>query len=262
MRKTKIIATLGPATEKRDTLKAVLKAGADVVRLNFSHGSHDDHLRNCRTAREIAAELGRPLAVMADLQGPKIRTGRLKDGPVLLEEGRRFVITTDEVPGDAERVSTNYGALPADVKADSLVLLDDGKIRLRVENINEREVITRVEHGGPLAEHKSINLPGTEVSAPSLTEKDISDIRFAVENLQVDYFALSFIRSPEDISKFKAAIAKAGGRAAAIAKIEKPEAVERLEEIIAALELGDGLMVARGDDPLRAGHPEEDSAPG
>jgi pyruvate kinase len=247
MRKTKIIATLGPATDDPAAMRTAIAAGIDVVRLNFSHGSHELHRRHCRTAREIAAELGRPLAVMIDLQGPKIRTGPVASGTVRLEQGRRFVITTREVPGDAETISTGYEKLPREIPPGGLILLDDGKIRLRVERIDGDDVVTRVLHGGELTSNKAINIPGARISAPSLTEKDHDDLRFALTEMQVDYVALSFVRRAQDIADLKSAISRLGGDANVVAKIEKPEAVDRIGDILAALELGDALMVARGD---------------
>ena len=247
MRKTKIIATLGPATDAPGALEAAVGRGIDVVRLNFSHASHAEHLARCDAAREIAAKIGCPLAVLADLQGPKIRIGELASGPILLKDGESFIITTEDVAGDRDRVSTNYKRLNEEVGEGETILLDDGKIRLRVETVAGAEVRTRVEHGGVLQSRKAINLPGTTINAPALTDKDLDDLRFALEELQVEYVALSFVRSPDDIRALKNEIERLGGDVGVIAKIEKPEAVARIDDVIAALELGDGLMVARGD---------------
>ncbi|HUX06532.1 MAG TPA: pyruvate kinase [Acidobacteriota bacterium] len=247
MRKTKIIATLGPATDDPAALKQMIAAGVNVVRLNFSHGTRELHLARCSAARKVADESGCPIAVLADFQGPKIRTGKIANEPATLTKGERFVITADDVAGDARRVSTGHKSLPSETHEGALILLDDGKIRLQVEAVEGSEILTRVLHGGWLFSNKAINLPGVRLNTPSLTEKDRADLAFAMEEMRVDYCALSFVRSPDDVVSLKDAIREDGGRVNVIVKVEKPQAVERIGEILSVLELGDGLMVARGD---------------
>jgi pyruvate kinase len=243
-RATKIVATLGPATSDEGVLAALIEAGVDVVRLNFSHGTHDEHAASYAAVRRIAAALHRPVAIMQDLQGPKIRTGLLAGGnPVTLLEGATFRITTEEIVGTAEQVSTTYTDLPADVRPGDRILLDDGHLELRVTAIDQNEVVTRVIHGGLLREHKGINLPGVKVSSPALTEKDLEDLAFGVA-LGVDYVALSFVRTPHDIRTARGALKRLKAATPLIAKIEKPEALDDLAGIIDA---ADGVMVARGD---------------
>ena len=245
MRRTKIVATIGPATSTPQMIERLLLAGMDVARLNFSHGTHGDHARSIAMLREAADRLGRPLAILQDLQGPKIRTGQLMNGkPVRLEPGALFTITTDErVVGTAERVSTTYDALPRDVRAGDRILLSDGLIELRVLETSDTEVRTEVVFGGDLREYQGINLPGVQVSAPALTEKDIEDLEFGLAQ-GVDYVALSFVRRAADVRDIKARIAAAGKTTPVVAKIEKPEA---LEDFSGILEVCDGIMVARGD---------------
>ncbi len=245
MRRTKIVATIGPASRERPVLERLGRAGVDVVRLNFSHGEPQDHLRVMAAVREISAALDRPIAVLQDLGGPKIRTGRLKGGqPVLLADGARIVITTDEsVEGDASLISTTYAALPRDVHAGDRILLDDGNLELRVVRTTERDVECAVVHGGLLRPLKGMNLPGVKISAPALTEKDYRDLALGVKN-GVDYVAVSFVRQAADVEQARAAVATLGGTAPIIAKIEKREAVENLDAIVSA---ADGVMVARGD---------------
>jgi len=247
MRRTKIICTLGPASDSEEKIAALIQTGMNVARLNFSHGTHTEHAATIARVRRVARELNQPLAILQDLQGPKIRTGRLRHGePVELVRGAEFRLTTHEVEGTAQMVSTTYTGLPADVQPGDRLLLDDGLLELRVEQVNGAEVITRIVHGGFLKEHKGINLPGIAVHTPSLTEKDRADLAFGVAQ-QVDYVALSFVRRAEDIADIKRALAEIGPEAAklpVIAKLEKPSALENLEEIIACAE---GVMVARGD---------------
>jgi pyruvate kinase len=241
--KTKIVCTLGPATSKVETLVELIRAGMDVARLNFSHGTHDEHrevLRNLRTAAGRARER---VAILQDLQGPKIRIGTFAGDGVDLAPGRRFTITTEAVAGDGNRVSTSYEALPTDVRPGDAILLDDGRIRLRAMEIRGSDVMCEVLVGGRLTANKGINLPGVAVSAPSLTRKDLEDLRFGLGE-GVDYVALSFVRTAGDVQALRSAIADAGGGAAVIAKIEKPQAIENIDAIIAA---ADGVMVARGD---------------
>jgi len=245
MRRTKIVATIGPASRERPVLERLARAGIDVVRLNFSHGEPEEHLQVMRTVREISHQLDRPIAVLQDLAGPKIRTGRLRGGlPVLLPDGARLVITTDEsVEGDASRISTTYDALPRDVSPGDRILLDDGNLELRVIRVVDDEVECEVAHGGLLRPNKGMNLPGVKISAPALTEKDKRDLALGIKN-DVDYVAISFVRQAADVEQARSAIADLGGSAPVIAKIEKREAVDDLNAIVAA---ADGVMVARGD---------------
>ncbi len=260
MRRTKIVCTIGPATSSEEQLEQLMRAGMNVARLNFSHGTHPEHELILDRIRTISARLGCAIAILQDLQGPKIRTGTLEGGqPVLLADGARMTITTRDVVGNAETISTTYKQLPQDVKGGDRILLDDGLLELRVLGSDETEVQCLVVHGGMLKEHKGINLPGVAVSAPALTEKDRDDLKFGVRH-GVDYVALSFVRRPEDIVEARALIrqlqAEQGREQAQrrdaslppsvplIAKLEKPEAVARLDEI---LDVVDGVMVARGD---------------
>lgn len=244
-KRTKILATLGPACDDRGVVRAMLEAGVNAVRLNMSHGTRDDQLRRLRMVRELSQEMDRPVAILADLQGPKIRTGRLKDGqPVELKPGATLVITTAECPeGTAERVGTTYPGLSKDLKPGDTVLVDDGKMRLRVESVEGHEITTRIEVGGLLKNSKGLNLPGANVSAPSLSEKDREDLAWAIEN-GVDFIALSFVRTARDVRHVKARIAEAGRSVPVIAKIERPDALSNIDGILAE---ADGIMVARGD---------------
>jgi pyruvate kinase len=239
----KIACTLGPATRAPETVRALVESGVDVARLNLAHGTHDEHRALCAAVREAAEGTGRTVAVLADLQGPKIRFGRFAAGPVELAAGALFRITTEEVLGTAERASTTYEALPRDVKPGDTVLVADGLVRLEVVEAGGREVLCRVVDGGPVGDHKGINLPGVAVSAPALTAKDREDLRFALA-LGADLVALSFVRRAEDVETVRAVMADVGVHVPVIAKIEKPEAVEHLEAIAEAF---DGLLVARGD---------------
>ncbi|MBL8123212.1 MAG: pyruvate kinase [Pyrinomonadaceae bacterium] len=248
MRKAKILATLGPASSSQSTIEAMLTAGVNAVRINMSHGSHEEHTTAINTARSAAHKLGLPLAILVDLSGPKIRTRTLKDGaPVELIPGNSIVITTREVEGTAELVSTNFAELPEAVKPDTTILLDDGALELRVEDVNGTDVLCRVIVGGLLKERKGINLPNTPLPIPSMTEKDHADLKWAMEQ-NVDFIALSFVRTAQDCREVKNEIKRLNrrkmGRALLVAKIEKAEAIENLDEIIAET---DGVMVARGD---------------
>ncbi|HVF88209.1 MAG TPA: pyruvate kinase [Pyrinomonadaceae bacterium] len=244
MRRAKILATLGPASREPAVLEALLAAGTNAVRINMSHGDQEEHAETIRRARAAAERMKRPLAVLVDLSGPKIRTGVLKGGqPVTLEANSLFTITTRSVVGDAREVSTNYAGMARDVRAGARLLLDDGAIELNVESTNETDLVCRVINGGVLAERKGINLPGIQLPIPSLTDKDRRDLQFAVRH-GADYIALSFVRRAEDVVEAKSLIAAAGGSAPLVAKIEKAEAIDHLAEIIAAT---DGVMVARGD---------------
>ncbi|MGI8731807.1 MAG: pyruvate kinase [Pyrinomonadaceae bacterium] len=243
-RKAKILATLGPATREPEVIAALLKAGANGVRINMSHGTHEEKAEDIKRARAAAAKLNLPLAVLVDLSGPKIRTRQLKNGqPVTLEAGANFTLTTREILGDESQVATNYPDLPRVVKPGARLLLDDGAIALVVETTTETDVVCRVINGGVLGERKGINLPGISLPIDSLTAKDLEDLKWAVAQ-DVDYIALSFVRRAEDCLHAKRLINEAGGRAPLVAKIEKAEAIAHLDEIIAA---ADGIMVARGD---------------
>jgi pyruvate kinase len=244
MRRAKILATLGPTSREPDVLEAMIAAGLNAIRINMSHGTQPEHAETIARAREAAQKLNRPLAVLVDLSGPKLRTGTLKNAsPVLLENGASFIITSREIEGNSMEVSTNYKELPKLVQTGAMVLLDDGAIELRVTGTTEEEVVTTVINGGFLKERKGINLPNTALPIPSLTKKDREDLKFAVEQ-NADYVALSFVRKAEDCEEAKALIEELGGRARLVAKIEKAEAILNLEEIIRA---SDGVMVARGD---------------
>jgi pyruvate kinase len=225
-------------------MEALLAAGVDGVRINMSHGTQEEKAHDISMARAAAEKMNRPLAVLADLSGPKIRTRTLKNNePVKLEDNQQFVITTREIEGDNSQVATNYSCMPRDVHSGARILLDDGAIELQVESTTETDVITRVINGGMLGERKGINLPGITLPIPSLTEKDRDDLKWAAQQ-GVDYFALSFVRSGADCEEAKALIRNAGSVAPLVAKIEKAEAIDHLDEIIAA---ADGVMVARGD---------------
>ncbi|MCB0915523.1 MAG: pyruvate kinase [Actinobacteria bacterium] len=243
MRRAKIVCTLGPATSTKEALAELVDAGMDVARFNLSHGTHAEHERIYRLLREVADESGRAVGVMADLQGPKIRLGTFAEGPHELAVGDRFTITTEEVIGTAERCSTTYEGLPGDVAAGDFVLIDDGRVKLAVDRVDGREVVTEVVEGGPVSDHKGINLPGVAVSVPALTEKDLRDLRWALVT-GFDFVALSFVRTADDVSKVREVMAEMGHRVPVLAKIEKPQAVLNLESIISAF---DGVMVARGD---------------
>ncbi|MCV7408958.1 pyruvate kinase [Mycobacterium florentinum] len=243
MRTTKIVCTLGPATATAGGLTELIDAGMDVARLNFSHGTHAEHSACYDLVRQIAARRGRPVRVLADLQGPKIRLGRFANGPVVWNVGEKVAITTDACPGDHDRVSTTYGGLASDVKTGDRLLVDDGRIDLAVVEINGTDIDCEVIHGGPVSDNKGISLPGVAVSAPTLSDKDIDDLKFAL-NLGVDMIAMSFVRAPGEAELARTIMAEVGRRVPVIAKLEKPEAVSCLPAIVAAF---DGLMVARGD---------------
>ena len=243
MRRAKIVCTLGPATSSTDGVRALVAAGMDVARLNLSHGSHADHEAVYAEVRQASDESGRAVGVLVDLQGPKIRTGRFADGPVTLVNGGRFTITVDDIPGDRNRVSTTYKGLPGDVKPGDRLLVDDGKIALRALEVTDTDVACEVVEGGLVSNHKGINLPGVLVSAPAMSDKDEQDLRWALR-LPADMIALSFVRDAKDIERVHEIMDEVGVRLPVIAKIEKPEAVEKLKEIITAF---DGVMVARGD---------------
>ena len=241
MRKAKIICTLGPASDTLEIIEGLIVAGMNVARLNFSHGTPEQHLRRVELLRKASRRLGTPVAILQDVQGPKIRLGSFEGGSLLVHAGQEVTVTTRDVLGRAGVIPTPVRSLPKDVARGDLILLDDGRVRLRVQSVTRRDVTCRVEVGGLLKDHKGLNLPGAEVSVPTLTEKDIEDLAFGQE-LGVDYVALSFVRSAEDVRQARAHVAKLG--TPLIAKIEKPQAVERLEAITAE---ADGVMIARGD---------------
>jgi pyruvate kinase len=246
MRKVKIVCTLGPATAGVPRLVELIQAGMDVARLNFSHGEYETHRAMFGDVRAAAKQVGRPITIFADLCGPKIRVGRMQGGQVVLEKDRAITLTTTDIVGTAERVSHTYLPLARDVKAGDPILLDDGLLQLRVEEVKGDDVVCRIIDGGVLKDKKGMNLPGSALSVPALTEKDKKDIVFGRE-LGVDWFALSFVRNPSDVLEAKAL----SGGIPIIAKIEKPEAVENLEAI---LDTADAVMVARGDLGVEAGH--------
>jgi len=244
MRKTKIVATIGPACSSKEVLKELISEGVNVCRLNFSHGEAKDHLQAVETIRELDMESGRHTAILADLQGPKIRVGAMKEEFAELIQGNELIITTVDAKGTAEKVSTNYQNFPKDINPGELVLLDDGKLVLEVLRTDGKtEVVTRVVHGGVLYPNKGVNLPNTKISLPCLTEKDLADLDIALA-AGVDWVALSFVRSASDIKELKGLILEKGSKARVIAKVEKPEALNDLEAIV---QESDGIMVARGD---------------
>ncbi|AKN72979.1 pyruvate kinase [Streptomyces sp. PBH53] len=244
MRRAKIVCTLGPATDSYDQIKALVEAGMDVARFNLSHGTHAEHEERYQRVRKAADETGRSVGILADLQGPKIRLGRFAEGPVLLERGDTFTITVEDgVEGDRHRCGTTYAGLAADVTPGDRVLVDDGKVCLEVTDVDGPRVHTRVVEGGVVSDHKGLNLPGAAVSVPALSKKDEDDLRWALRT-GFDVIALSFVRSGDDAADVHRIMAQEGRRLPVIAKVEKPQAVQNLDGIVAAF---DGLMVARGD---------------
>jgi len=242
--RTKIVATMGPASSNKDVLLAMIKAGVNVCRLNFSHGRPEDHQKTINTIRELNEQYKINVGILADLQGPKIRIGLVKDGGIHLINGTRINITTHECIGDDSRIYITYETFPQDVRANEIILLDDGKIQMRVIETNKKDtVLCEVVHGGILTSRKGVNLPNTKVSIPSLTEEDLINLEFALQN-DVEWIGLSFVRTGQDIIELKRIIARSGKSARVIAKVEKPEAIDNIDEIIAAT---DGVMVARGD---------------
>ncbi len=240
--KTKIVATVGPASNNKEMLRALAKEGVDVFRLNFSHGKHEDHLKVINFVREINQELGANIALLQDLQGPKIRVNEMAPG-IEIVAGQELIITTREVLGNNELVSTSYEGLPNDVKIGDMILIDDGKLELKVTEVRDIDVVCKVVYGGPLKSRKGINLPMSKVSAPSLTEKDLEDLMFGLKH-NVDWVALSFVRKEQDIISLRKIINEHNSTTRIIAKIEKPEALENIDSIIAVT---DAIMVARGD---------------
>lgn len=243
-KRTKIVATLGPASANKEVLTQMIAKGVDVCRLNFSHGSQEDHLKVINTINEINEEHPFNVSILADLQGPKIRIGKMKEGGAILVNGSTVEITTQELIGDEKRIYITYENFPNDVKEEEIILLDDGKLQLRVISTNHKDsVICSVVHGGVLTSRKGVNLPNTKVSIPSLTEEDLDNLNFALDH-GADWIAMSFVRSAEDIVQCKEIIAAKGSHAKVIAKIEKPEAIDNIDSIIEAT---DAIMVARGD---------------
>lgn len=245
IRRTKIVATIGPASSSPEVLKAMIEAGATTLRLNFSHGTHADHERSIRLIRQVAFELNQPVGILQDLQGPKIRLGVFAEGPITLKNGDRFILTPDQVPGTQEISSVTYEPLVDEVPNGANIMLDDGKVEMKVEAVDKdrRQLICRVVVGGVLSNNKGVNFPGVYLSIPALTEKDKRDLTFGLDQ-NVDWVALSFVRNPQDVLEIKELISNAGKQVPVIVKIEKHEAIEEMEAI---LSLSDGVMVARGD---------------
>lgn len=243
-RRTKIVCTLGPASVTPDVLRGLVVAGMDVARLNLSHGTQEEHRRAVHTVREAAASVGREVAILLDLQGPKLRVGRMEGDEVVLRTGSRVTLTARPIEASGpDRVHVNYPTLADDVEAGSTVLLDDGRLELRILDVVNGDVVTEVITGGPLRSRKGVNLPNIRTSTPALTEKDLSDLAFGLD-VGVDFVALSFVRDETDVADLVQRVREAGSKAGVIAKIEKPEAVERVDAILAR---SDGIMVARGD---------------
>ncbi|MCK1817535.1 pyruvate kinase [Streptomyces carpaticus] len=243
MRRAKIVCTLGPATDSYERIAALVEAGMDVARLNLSHGGHRDHEQRYQRVRRAATAAGRSIGILADLQGPKIRLGSFREGPVLLEPGDHFTITTEDIEGDQHRCGTTYAGLATDVRPGERILIDDGRVALDVTTVEGPEIHTTVAEGGMISDHKGINLPGVAVSVPALSPKDIDDLRWALRT-GVDIIALSFVRTGDDIKDVHRVMAEEGRFLPVIAKIEKPQAEENLQDIVDAF---DGIMVARGD---------------
>jgi len=242
--RTKIVATMGPASAKKDVLLSMIRAGLNVCRLNFSHGKPEDHKKFIDLIREINSEYKTNVGILADLQGPKIRIGLVKDGGIHLINGTRINITTKEMIGDDSQIYITYETFPQDVQANEIILLDDGKLQLKVIETNRLDtVVCEVVHGGILTSRKGVNLPNTKVSIPSLTQEDLENLQYALE-WDVDWIGLSFVRTGADIIDLKRIIRESGKSARVIAKVEKPEAIDNIDEIIAAT---DGVMIARGD---------------
>ena len=244
-RRTKIVATIGPATQNADVLRALIEAGATTLRLNFSHGSHEDHQRSIRLIRQISFELNQPVGILQDLQGPKIRLGKFEQGAIQLAKGDSFVLTSEPILGTQERACVTYDKLAEEVPVGSTILLDDGKVEMKVESVDSeaQELHCRVVVGGLLSNNKGVNFPGVYLSIKALTDKDREDLMFGL-NQGVDWVALSFVRNPQDVLEIKEIIAQTGKNVPVIVKIEKHEAIEQMEAI---LSLSDGVMVARGD---------------
>jgi pyruvate kinase len=258
VRRAKIVCTLGPATASPRRIRELVYAGMDVARLNMSHGTHADHAEAYRQVREASDASGHGVGILADLQGPKIRLETFRDGPVVLRRGQKWTITVRDVPGDAEVAGTTYKGLPGDVNVGDPILIDDGKVRLRVTAVEGDDVVTEVLVGGTVSNHKGINLPGVAVSVPALSEKDIEDLRFAL-HLTVDFIALSFVRDAKDAEDVRAIMREEGVMLPIIEKIEKPQAIENLDEVIEAF---DGFTFRIGRPQGRRPHRRRRLPPG
>ncbi|MFJ2745514.1 pyruvate kinase [Streptomyces sp. NPDC087440] len=243
MRRSKIVCTLGPAVDSHEQLVALIEAGMSVARFNFSHGTHEEHQGRYDRVRKAAAETGRAVGVLADLQGPKIRLAKFAEGPVELVRGDEFTITAEDVPGDKSICGTTYKGLPGDVQKGDPILINDGNVELKVVSVEGPRVKTIVIEGGVISDHKGINLPGAAVNVPALSEKDVEDLRFALR-MGCDLVALSFVRDADDVKDVHKVMDEEGRRVPVIAKVEKPQAVEHMEGVVMAF---DGVMVARGD---------------
>jgi pyruvate kinase len=243
MRRAKIVCTLGPAVESIEKITELIDAGMNMARLNLSHGSHDEHQKRLDLVRAAAKKANKAVAILVDLQGPKIRLGKFSSGPHELSRGDTFTITTDDIAGTKDKVSTTYKGLPGDCKAGDAIMIDDGKVSVQVVQVKGNDVITKVIQPGMVSNNKGINLPGVAVSLPALSEKDIADLRWGLK-AGVDFIALSFVRNAADIKDIHKIMDEVGVKVPVIAKIEKPQAVENLQEIVDAF---DGIMVARGD---------------
>lgn len=244
MRRTKIVCTIGPGSDDEETLSQLIDSGMNVARMNFSHGNHKEHRERIERVRELADQKGKPVAILLDTKGPEVRTGKLKnDEEVMLETGDKFIITTEEIEGDNQRVSVSYQDLPEDVDVGGTILIDDGLIELEIDNISDTEVECTVLNGGKLGSRKGVNLPGVSVNLPAVTEKDIADIRFGIE-IDVDFIAASFIRKATDVLEIKRILEEENADIKIISKVENQESVENIDEII---EVSSGIMVARGD---------------
>lgn len=243
MKKTKLVCTLGPASESMDKVRAIIEAGMDVARLNFSHGSHEEHLRKLQNVKQVAEELNKPVAVLQDISGPKIRVGFIKDEPITLHKGAEFILSSEEVVGDAHKVSVSHKLIPSLVQEGDIILLADGLLQLKVVDHDDQNVITKVLVGGELRSHKGVNLPSRSIGIEVMNEKDKADLAFGLKS-GVDVVALSFVRCAADALPARKIMKDMGREVPLIAKIEKPEAVKNIEEIINEF---DGVMVARGD---------------
>jgi len=243
VRRAKIVCTLGPAVNTPERIRALVDAGMDVARMNLSHGSHAEHEQVYRMVRQASDETGHGVGIIADLQGPKIRLGKVEGGPHLLAEGEEFTITTRTVPGDSTVCSTTYAGLPGDVEKGDQILIDDGRVRVEVLEVDGTDVRTRVRVAGPISSNKGLNLPGVAVSVPALSAKDVEDLRWAL-HLRADFIALSFVRSAADVEDVRSVMREENVFLPVIAKVEKPQAIDNIEEIVDAF---DGFMVARGD---------------
>lgn len=243
MRRTKIVCTIGPASESPEIIEKLIKAGMNVARLNFSHGSHDEHLAKIELMRELSQKLGKTVGILQDLSGPKIRIGRIANSPLRVEPGHEFIFTTNEVEGDGARVTLPFPDLVKNIKRGQMIYVDDAKLEFRVMSITDTDIVTKVVVGGDLGSNKGFTVPGAQYDLPGVTEKDKEDLRFGLEH-GVDWVASSFVRSPEDVGPLHDVMREVGVRAPVIAKIERPEAVKNIVGIIEAY---DGIMVARGD---------------